>query len=60
MCCYCFQENRRDNLIEVHRCLEETEELIYKQQYKSPVAAIITEPIQAEGGIVISYYYNNY
>ena len=44
------KENRRENMLDVHRCLEETEDIIYRQQEKSPVAAIITEPIQAEGG----------
>ena len=37
--------------MEVERCLEETEDLMYKHLETCPVAAVITEPIQAEGGI---------
>ena len=37
-------------MINMELCLEETEDLLYKHQNDKPVAAIIVEPIQAEGG----------
>jgi 4-aminobutyrate aminotransferase/(S)-3-amino-2-methylpropionate transaminase len=40
------EENRQEEA----RCLEETEEIIAKSRATSPVAAMIIEPIQAEGG----------
>lgn len=49
---YPLEENVRENQQEDKRCLAEVEELIekYKTEKKIPVAGIIIEPIQAEGG----------
>ncbi|XP_050532921.1 4-aminobutyrate aminotransferase, mitochondrial [Daktulosphaira vitifoliae] len=48
---YPLHENVRENQAEDKRCLAEVEELIEKWEKKgNPVAGIIIEPIQAEGG----------
>lgn len=41
----------RENKAEEERCLEEVEDLINKYKETSPVAAVIIEPIQGEGGM---------
>ncbi|MCJ1472871.1 4-aminobutyrate transaminase [Lambiella insularis] len=45
---YPLSEFAMENAAEEKRCLEETEHII--QSYHNPVAAIIVEPIQSEGG----------
>lgn len=45
---YPLEENAAANAAEEQRCLEEVERLI--KTWPSPVAAVIVEPIQAEGG----------
>lgn len=45
---YPLEENVAANAAEEKRCLEETEKLI--TNFHNPVAAIIVEPIQSEGG----------
>ncbi|KAG7209133.1 hypothetical protein KM043_015277 [Ampulex compressa] len=49
---YPLSENIRENQEEDKRCLAQVEELFekYKTEKKIPVAGIIIEPIQAEGG----------
>ncbi|KAL0111466.1 hypothetical protein PUN28_012986 [Cardiocondyla obscurior] len=49
---YPLEENVRENKQEDKRCLAEVEELFekYKNEKKIPVAGVIIEPIQAEGG----------
>jgi len=47
---YPLDEFERENQVEEARCLEETEDLIAKWNPASPIAAMIVEPIQAEGG----------
>uniref|UniRef100_A0A3B3U9F7 4-aminobutyrate aminotransferase n=1 Tax=Poecilia latipinna TaxID=48699 RepID=A0A3B3U9F7_9TELE len=48
---YPLEEFSRENAQEEARCLEEVEDLIVKWRQKGkPVAGIIIEPIQAEGG----------
>ncbi|XP_070161849.1 4-aminobutyrate aminotransferase, mitochondrial-like isoform X2 [Polyergus mexicanus] len=49
---YPLEENVRENQREDKRCLAEVEELFekYKNEKKVPVAGVIIEPIQAEGG----------
>uniref|UniRef100_A0A3P8VSI5 4-aminobutyrate--2-oxoglutarate transaminase n=1 Tax=Cynoglossus semilaevis TaxID=244447 RepID=A0A3P8VSI5_CYNSE len=48
---YPLEEFTRENQQEEERCLEETEDLIVKWRQKGkPVAGIVIEPIQAEGG----------
>ena len=47
------QEYQRENEAEERRCLEITQHLLHKYKYEkgAPVAAVIVEPIQAEGGM---------
>jgi len=45
---YPLEENKAENEAEEARCLKEVEEII--KTWKSPVAGILVEPIQAEGG----------
>ena len=45
---YPLSEHEADNAAEEKRCLEETEQII--KTFHKPVAAIIIEPIQSEGG----------
>ena len=45
---YPLSENTTENAREEQRCLEETEHLI--KSYHHPVAALVVEPIQSEGG----------
>ena len=45
---YPLEENVEANKAEEERCLAEVEELI--KTWKSPVAAVVVEPIQSEGG----------
>jgi 4-aminobutyrate aminotransferase/(S)-3-amino-2-methylpropionate transaminase len=48
---YPLEDHRRENEQEDIRCLEEIEDIIYnKSKSDSPVAAVIAEPIQSEGG----------
>ncbi|XP_072747564.1 4-aminobutyrate aminotransferase, mitochondrial-like [Anoplolepis gracilipes] len=49
---YPLEENVRENQTEDKRCLAEVEELFekYKKEKKVPVAGVIIEPIQSEGG----------
>lgn len=48
---YPLEENVRENQAEDAKCLAEVEELIEKYQKKGvPVAGIVVEPIQSEGG----------
>ncbi|XP_030200587.1 4-aminobutyrate aminotransferase, mitochondrial [Gadus morhua] len=48
---YPLDEHVRENAQEEARCLEETEDLIVKWRHKGmPVAGVVIEPIQAEGG----------
>lgn len=47
---YPLGENERENIEEDKRCLASVEQIIGEQKGKSPVAALIIEPIQAEGG----------
>ncbi|XP_028841443.1 4-aminobutyrate aminotransferase, mitochondrial isoform X2 [Denticeps clupeoides] len=48
---YPLEEFARENAQEEDRCLEEVEDLIVKWRQKGkPVAGIVIEPIQAEGG----------
>uniref|UniRef100_A0A671V2S1 4-aminobutyrate aminotransferase n=1 Tax=Sparus aurata TaxID=8175 RepID=A0A671V2S1_SPAAU len=48
---YPLEEFTRENAQEEARCLEETEDVIVKWRQKgNPVAGIVIEPIQAEGG----------
>ena len=41
----------KENKAEEKRCLEEVENLIEDYEKTSPVAAVIIEPIQGEGGM---------
>ncbi|KAL9104005.1 MAG: hypothetical protein Q9187_008948 [Circinaria calcarea] len=45
---YPLSEHAEENTREEQRCLEETEQLI--KSYRHPVAAVVVEPIQSEGG----------
>ena len=45
---YPLTENARENAAEEARCLEETEYLV--KNFHNPVAAVIVEPVQSEGG----------
>jgi 4-aminobutyrate aminotransferase/(S)-3-amino-2-methylpropionate transaminase len=45
---YPLEEHARENAEEEQRCLQETERLI--KEWHNPVAAVIVEPIQSEGG----------
>ena len=45
---YPLAEHASENVAEEHRCLAETEDLI--QNFHNPVAAVVVEPIQSEGG----------
>ncbi|XP_070162003.1 4-aminobutyrate aminotransferase, mitochondrial-like [Polyergus mexicanus] len=47
---YPLDENIRENQKEDKRCLAEVEELFVKNEKKVPVAGVIIEPIQSEGG----------
>ncbi|XP_066943437.1 4-aminobutyrate aminotransferase, mitochondrial [Macrobrachium rosenbergii] len=48
---YPLEEHTRENAEEDKRCLEQVEDLIHQYKKKgTPVAGIIIEPIQAEGG----------
>uniref|UniRef100_A0A3B3ZZ75 Uncharacterized protein n=1 Tax=Periophthalmus magnuspinnatus TaxID=409849 RepID=A0A3B3ZZ75_9GOBI len=48
---YPLEEYTRENAAEEARCLEEVEDLIVRWRQKGrPVAGIVVEPIQAEGG----------
>jgi len=48
---YPLEEHKRENEQEDKKCLAEVEELIFKYKNKGiPVAGIIVEPIQSEGG----------
>lgn len=45
---YPLEEHVQENAAEEKRCLEETEHLM--KTYHNPVAAVVVEPIQSEGG----------
>ncbi|KAL5003173.1 4-aminobutyrate aminotransferase [Aspergillus recurvatus] len=45
---YPLEEHAKENAEEEQRCLQETERLI--KEWHNPVAAIVVEPIQSEGG----------
>ena len=45
---YPLSEHAEENAREEQRCLEETEQII--KSYHHPVAAVVVEPIQSEGG----------
>lgn len=47
---YPLEENARDNADEDRKCLARIEQLIHEYRDKAPVAALIVEPIQGEGG----------
>jgi len=47
---YPLKDFLRENEAEESRCLEEAESIIEEWKSKSPVAAMLIEPIQAEGG----------
>lgn len=47
---YPLEANTAENQKEDQRCLTRIEELIHEYKDKAPVAALIVEPIQAEGG----------
>ncbi|XP_020282456.1 4-aminobutyrate aminotransferase, mitochondrial [Pseudomyrmex gracilis] len=49
---YPLEENKRENQQEDKRCLAEVEELFekYEKEKQVPVAGVIIEPIQSEGG----------
>ncbi|XP_072386731.1 4-aminobutyrate aminotransferase, mitochondrial-like [Diabrotica undecimpunctata] len=47
---YPLEENRRENEEIDNKCLEEVEDLIEMQKKTCPVAGLIIEPIQSEGG----------
>ena len=48
---YPLEHHEAENLAEDARCLEEAEETIYQHLHTAPVAAVIVEPIQSEGGM---------
>ena len=48
---YPLEHHESENQAKDLRCLEEVEETIYQHSYTMPVAAVIVEPIQSEGGI---------
>jgi 4-aminobutyrate aminotransferase/(S)-3-amino-2-methylpropionate transaminase len=45
---YPLEEHAKENAEEEQRCLQETERLI--KEFHNPVAAVVVEPIQSEGG----------
>lgn len=45
---YPLEAHQAENEAEEHRCLRETEKII--DQFRNPVAAVVVEPIQSEGG----------
>lgn len=45
-----FKEYIRENEVEEEQCLEQIEDQIHTYNESSPVAAVIVEPIQSEGG----------
>jgi len=47
---YPLEEHVKENEAEENRCLEIVEDLIEKWASKSPVAGLVVEPVQAEGG----------
>lgn len=47
---YPLDEFSQENAQEDQKCLENVEQLIQDYKHKAPVAAMIVEPIQAEGG----------
>ncbi|XP_014245494.1 4-aminobutyrate aminotransferase, mitochondrial [Cimex lectularius] len=47
---YPLSEHVKENAAEDNKCLAEVEELIEKYAKKNPVAGVIAEPIQSEGG----------
>ncbi|CAH2073992.1 unnamed protein product, partial [Iphiclides podalirius] len=47
---YPLDQNERENCEEDKKCLEQVEDIIEKYKKCKPVAAIVVEPIQAEGG----------
>ncbi|GMM51317.1 4-aminobutyrate transaminase [Starmerella bacillaris] len=47
---YPLEEHQKENDEEEQRCLKELEETIIAWKTKSPVAAVVVEPVQSEGG----------
>ncbi|TPX10027.1 uncharacterized protein E0L32_001224 [Thyridium curvatum] len=47
---YPLEENKAANEAEEQRCLDEVESLIDEWAKKRPVAAVVVEPVQSEGG----------
>ncbi len=47
---YPLEQFIRENRTEEDRCLQQAEETIVSWKSKSPVAAILVEPVQSEGG----------
>ncbi|XP_068629535.1 probable 4-aminobutyrate aminotransferase, mitochondrial [Battus philenor] len=47
---YPLNEHERENCEEDQKCLSQVEDIIHKQKQCNPVAGVIVEPIQAEGG----------
>ena len=47
---YPLEDHIQTNLAEEQRCLEELEKTIVEWKSRSPVAAVVIEPIQSEGG----------
>ncbi|KAF8475722.1 aminotransferase class-III-domain-containing protein [Kalaharituber pfeilii] len=45
---YPLENHEEENMAEENRCLEEVEHLI--RTWKNPIAAVVVEPIQSEGG----------
>lgn len=51
---YPLEEHVKQNKQEDQKCLEEIEDTVYSCLNKYPVAAVIAEPIQSEGGEMLS------
>ena len=47
---YPLEDFAKENEQEEKRCLEEFERLIVESKEKKPIAAVIVEPVQSEGG----------
>ena len=48
---YPLSEFESENRAEEQRCLARVEEIIEQWESKSPVAAVVVEPVQAEGRV---------
>jgi 4-aminobutyrate aminotransferase/(S)-3-amino-2-methylpropionate transaminase len=47
---YPLEEYTKENQQEEARCLDELEKIIVESKEKKPIAAVIVEPVQSEGG----------